>query len=136
MGKEKAVEENLKRWLTSKGIYPLGVEQQKIKAIPVGYYDKRWGGGQFTKSGLPDMQIVINGKCLEVELKAGSGKPTLLQLRMLEQIHRSGGYAYIVTDTLTSAHSIRLVRDKFNKHSQIKVLTLDEFKDFIGKNFI
>ena len=55
MAGEKNFENRLKRWLESMGIYPLGHPKDKIMVHPCGYYEKRWGGGRFQKSGLPDM---------------------------------------------------------------------------------
>lgn len=73
---------------------------------PCGYYEKRWGGGKFTKAGLPDMHICVNGKSIEVELKAVNGKPSILQIRNLEQINESGGCGLLIYpkdfDTLKS----------------------------------
>ena len=78
------------------GIYALGTPKQAMKAKPIGYYEKRWGGGTFTKAGLPDMHICVNGKSIEVELKATSGKPSDLQLHILQQINDSGGCALLI----------------------------------------
>ena len=33
-----------------------------------GFYEKRWGGSRYVKSGLPDMRITVKGIALEVEL--------------------------------------------------------------------
>lgn len=96
MAAEKQFENKVKKYLESLGIYPLGLEKQKIKATPIGYYEKRWGGGQFTKKGLPDMHIVINGINIDVELKAPNGKPSELQLHNIKQIDDSGSYAILL----------------------------------------
>lgn len=63
---------------------------------PIGYYEKRWGGGQFTKSGLPDMHVVINGKSIDLELKAPNGRVSDLQLFTIAQINNCGGIARVV----------------------------------------
>lgn len=76
----------------SEGIYPLGTDVHES----VGYFDKRWGGGQYSKSGLPDMQIVVNGICVEVELKAPKGRPSPLQVQKIKQINQSGGTGFIL----------------------------------------
>ena len=44
MAAEKNFENQVKKWLQSEGIYPLGIEQQKITVTPCGYWEKRWGG--------------------------------------------------------------------------------------------
>lgn len=86
MAAEKSFEERLKRWLESEGIYALGTEQQKMTIPPCGYWEKRWGGSKYTKSGMPDMHIVVNSISVEVELKAPNGKPSELQIQKLNQI--------------------------------------------------
>lgn len=96
MAAEKNFENRLKRWLETQGIYALGTPRQKMTVTPIGYYEKRWGGGQFTKSGLPDMHIVVNGKSIDVELKAPNGRPSELQLFTINQINNSGGIALLL----------------------------------------
>lgn len=96
MAGEKNFENRLKRWLESMGIYPLGQPLDKIRVHPCGYYEKRWGGGRFQKSGLPDMRIVVNGIALEVELKATNGTPSELQKHNIRQINHSGGMGFIL----------------------------------------
>lgn len=95
MASEKLFENQLKRWLESNGIYALGTAPDKMPVPPIGYYVKRWGGGQYVKSGLPDMQIVICGICFEVELKAENGKLSELQAQKLEQIDEAWGKSFV-----------------------------------------
>ena len=85
---EKNYENKIKSYLESIGCYPFGIEKQKIVAPVVGYYEKRWGGGQFTKSGLPDMHVVLHSVSIELEIKAPSGKPSELQLKNLDLINK------------------------------------------------
>lgn len=96
MAGEKNFENRLKRWLESVGIYPLGQPLDKIRVHPCGYYEKRWGGGRFQKSGLPDMRIVVNGIALEVELKDTNGTPSELQKHNIRQINSAGGLAFVL----------------------------------------
>lgn len=96
MAEEKNLENRLKKWLELMGIYPLGCSIQKMTVPPRGYYEKRWGGGKFTKAGLPDMHICVKGKSIEVELKATNGKPSDLQLHNLKQINESGGCGLLI----------------------------------------
>ena len=96
MGGEKNFENRLKKWLESEGIYPLGESVDRMKAPPCGYWEKRWGGGRYVKSGLPDMRIVVKGIVLEVELKATNGTPSELQKRNIRQINNSGGLAMVL----------------------------------------
>lgn len=96
MAGEKAFENKIKKYLTSKGIYPLGTPQDKMSVEPTGYFEKRWGGGTYTKSGLPDLHIVVNGYNIDVEVKAPTGKPSELQLFMIDQINHSGSIALLL----------------------------------------
>ena len=96
MGSEKQFEEKVKRYLKSIGVYPLGTAPGKMTVPPIGYYEKRWGGGTFTKSGLPDMHIVVNGYSVDVELKAPTGRISELQKIMIKQIRAAGGFAFVL----------------------------------------
>lgn len=90
MAAEKSFEEKLKKWLESEGIYALGTPEQDMVAPPCGYWEKRWGGGKYIKSGMPDMHIVVNGISIEAELKAPNGRPSELQIQKLNQIDDAG----------------------------------------------
>lgn len=79
MGKEKLFENKVKRFLESEGCY----------------FVKYWGG-YFTKAGVPDLLICVNGYFLAVELKADNGKPSQLQLLNIKQIRKAGGKALIL----------------------------------------
>lgn len=83
---EKSFENRVKDWLESEGIYPLGTAKQDMLATPCGYWEKRWGGGKYTKAGMPDMHIVVKGISIEVELKAPNGRVSALQKQKLNQI--------------------------------------------------
>lgn len=86
MAEEKQFENKVKRLLESYKIYPLG---GKFNDDIEGYYEKRWGGGYFTKAGLPDLSIIYMGIPIEVELKAEKGRVSNVQNRTLNQIHRA-----------------------------------------------
>ncbi len=107
--REKLFESKLKRYLESQGIYRLGTDISVMPREPIGYYTKRHGN-VFTGSGLPDMQIVVNGHCIDVELKNEKGKPSPIQEFVIEQINRSRGTALVV-----------------------RPQNFDEFKQLIGK---
>lgn len=96
MAGEKNFENRLKKWLEDEGIYPLGEPVDRMSAPPCGYWEKRWGGGRYVKSGLPDMRIVVKGLALEVELKATTGTPSELQKRNIAQINHSGCFGFIL----------------------------------------
>ena len=96
MAGEKNFENRLKEWLEAEGIYPLGEPVDHMSAPPCGFYEKRWGGSRYVKSGLPDMRITVKGIALEVELKATDGTPSVLQKRNLAQINGSQGFGFIL----------------------------------------
>lgn len=96
MTSEKSFENKVKKFLNDNGIYALGTARDKMKVPPCGYWEKRWGGGTFTKSGMPDMHITVCGKSLEVELKAPNGKPSELQIQKIDQINESGGIGLVL----------------------------------------
>lgn len=75
MAEEKAFENRVKKFLKEKGCY----------------YIKYWGGGQYTRSGVPDLLVSVNGYFLGIELKATHGRPSPLQLYNLRLIAESGG---------------------------------------------
>ena len=93
---EKNFENKIKRYLESVGVYALGLDYKNKPVPAVGYYEKRWGGGMFTKAGLPDMHICIHGKSIEVEIKVERGRTSNLQRQILAQINDSGGYGLVV----------------------------------------
>ena len=95
MAAEKNFEVKVKKWLESIGIYPLGTAKQKMKVTPCGYYEKRWGGG-YSKSGLPDLHIVVNAINIDVELKAPNGRASDLQKHNITQINDAGSLAIIL----------------------------------------
>jgi Holliday junction resolvase len=55
--------------------------------------------GGYGKSGVPDIVACIDGKFVCVECKANGNKPTALQKKNLEEIAKSGGYAFVVDDS-------------------------------------
>ena len=57
---------------------------------------KYWGGAKFTKSGIPDLLVCLNGCFLGIELKAPRGHPEELQLYHLNQIEKAGGFAILL----------------------------------------
>lgn len=73
--------------------------ENKIKAFLKDsgcYFIKYWGGGEFTKAGVPDLLICCNGHFVALEVKAPNGKPSELQLYNLRKIEESGGYAILL----------------------------------------
>ena len=80
MAQEKTFENKVKNFLNDHGAW----------------YVKYWGGGQFTKSGIPDIIVCHRGKFIAIEVKAPKGKPTLLQINSLKEIEDAGGYGILL----------------------------------------
>lgn len=68
-----------------------------LKAVDA--YAVNYIGGQYATSGTPDILACVDGRFVGIEAKAGKGKPTALQLRALEAIHRAGGVALVVNES-------------------------------------
>ena len=140
MAQEKSFENRLKKWLEKQGIYPLETPKQEITVPPCGYYEKRWGGGIYTKKGLPDMRIVVNGINIDAELKAPTGKPSELQKRNVVQINQSGSIAMvlypdgfenfkkIVEGVMQCKYHIQELKHLKDVHSGTKCDILTEYK--------
>lgn len=75
MAAEKLFENQIKRFLKSRKAWVL----------------KYWGGGNYTKSGIPDLLICHDGRFIACEVKAERGKPSDLQIKTLIEIGQSGG---------------------------------------------
>jgi Holliday junction resolvase len=52
----------------------------------------------YGRSGVPDIIACVNGHFLAIECKAGSNKPTALQVREIERIRRCGGVAVVANE--------------------------------------
>lgn len=96
MADEKNFENRVKRWLESEGIYPANCPADKITAPMCGWYLKMWGGGQFQKSGIPDLLICVNGIFVSCELKGPTGRPSELQKKNTVMINKSGGIGVVL----------------------------------------
>ena len=53
----------------------------------------------FGRSGVPDIIACYKGRFIAIECKSGDNKPTLLQLRNIEDIKRTEGYAIVVNES-------------------------------------
>lgn len=80
MASEKNFENRVKKFLKEQGVWFL----------------KYWGGGTYTKSGIPDLLACCNGHFLGIELKAPKGKASELQMHTLKQIDKAGGFAILL----------------------------------------
>lgn len=79
MGPEKLFENKVRKLLESNGAYVV-----------------KHFGCAFTKSGVPDLLVCLNGKFLAIEVKAEKGKASDLQLHNIAQIQASGGIAMVL----------------------------------------
>lgn len=52
----------------------------------------------YGRSGVPDIIACYKGKFIGIECKAGDNKPTLLQLRNINDIKRNQGLAIVVNE--------------------------------------
>jgi len=57
--------------------------------------------GGYGASGVPDIVVCYNGRFIGVECKAGTNKPTQLQLMNLEKIKDCGGVAMVINESNT-----------------------------------
>lgn len=60
------------------------------------WFIKYWGGGEFTKAGIPDILACVNGVFLAIEVKSATGKPSKLQLYTIDEIKLAGGVALVL----------------------------------------
>ena len=80
MAAEKNFENKVKKYLKEQGAW----------------FIKYWGGAAFTKAGIPDLLVCLNGNFLGVELKAEHGRPSAIQLHTLKEIDEAGGLAILL----------------------------------------
>lgn len=79
MATEKNFENKIKHYLTEIGAW----------------FIKYWAGAEYTKSGIPDILVCLNGIFLGIEVKAPKGKPSILQIINIREIRKSGGVAFV-----------------------------------------
>ena len=80
MAAEKNFENRVKAFLDAEGCW----------------YVKYWGGGSYTRAGVPDLLVCCAGRFLGVEIKGPNGRPSPLQLHQLETIRTAGGLAMVL----------------------------------------
>ena len=93
---EKNFENRIKVWFQSVGIYPAGFPSHKMTVPQVGWYIKYWAGSQFTKSGIPDILVCVNGYFVAVEVKGPNGTASDLQIKNIKMINASNGFAFVL----------------------------------------
>ena len=52
----------------------------------------------YGRSGVPDIVACVDGNFLAIECKAGTNKPTALQVREIEAIRKAGGVAVVANE--------------------------------------
>jgi Holliday junction resolvase len=80
---------------------PEGKVKAKVRALlkKHGVYHFMPATGGYGRSGVPDIIGCYNGCFFAIECKAGSNKPTALQLRELDNIAKAGGDIFIINET-------------------------------------
>lgn len=137
MGSEKLYENKIKSYLESIGVYPFGTASQNITTPIIGYYEKRFGGGQFAKSGLPDMHVVIQGHSFEFEIKAPNGKPSELQLKNLDLIIKAGCNGYITVESSATKYRLeKWIETKYPQYAHIPVIDFEILKNLCELCFL
>jgi hypothetical protein len=61
-------------------------------------YAVNYIGGQYANNGTPDILACLDGRFIGIEVKAGRGKPTALQLRSLALVDAAGGLSLIINE--------------------------------------
>jgi hypothetical protein len=56
-------------------------------------------GGQYAANGTPDILACVSGRFFGIEAKAGSNKPTALQVQALHNIQIAGGVALVINES-------------------------------------
>lgn len=80
MADEKNFENRVKKFLHAEGCW----------------FIKYWGGGSYTKAGVPDLLVCCRGRFIGVELKGKNGRPAELQLYSLRKLDEAGGIAILL----------------------------------------
>ena len=69
---------------------------QILKELSAYYFYPVTGG--YGRSGVPDIIVCYRGLFIGIECKAGKNKPTPLQEKNMEDIHKAGGIALIINE--------------------------------------
>lgn len=80
MAREKTFENKIKKFLESRDAW----------------FVKYWAGAQYTKSGIPDILVCVNGYFVGIEVKAQNGKPSEIQLHNIRKINDAGGFGFVL----------------------------------------
>jgi len=63
-----------------------------------GTYAVNYIGGQYANNGTPDILACVKGRFFGIEVKAGSNKPTALQVQALIDIEANNGVALVINE--------------------------------------
>jgi Holliday junction resolvase len=79
---------------------PEGKVKKQVKKIldDLGAYHFSPMMDGYGRSGVPDIIVCYKGKFIGIECKSGDNKPTLLQLRNIEDIKRNQGLAIVINE--------------------------------------
>jgi Holliday junction resolvase len=69
---------------------------QILKELSAYYFYPVTGG--YGRSGVPDIIVCYRGLFIGIECKAGKNKPTPLQEKNMEDIHKAGGIALVINE--------------------------------------
>ena len=75
--------------------------KKKIHAAlaAAGAYKVNYIGGMMATNGTPDILACVAGRFVGIEAKAGSNKPTALQIKALRDIEQAGGLALVINES-------------------------------------
>ena len=99
MAAEKNFEDRVKAFLKEQGCY----------------FIKYWGGGRYTRDGVPDLLVCMFGSFVGIEIKAQHGEPSMLQLKHLDMIRDAGGFGILLYPR-DFENFMEWAVDKFRKH--------------------
>lgn len=90
-------EEYLRKHLPKESYYQDKIIKHIRKSVPSSFVWKA-AAGSYSRGGIPDICAVINGKYYGFEVKRPFiGVLSKIQERTIEQIHKAGGKAYVVS---------------------------------------
>ncbi len=67
-----------------------------------GHWARKVHGNAFQQAGIPDVDAVVYGRSVRIEVKRPGESPTPLQLRVLAELERAGAFV-AVADNLPDA---------------------------------
>ncbi len=74
----------------------------------------------YGRAGVPDIIACLHGRYIAIECKAGSNKPTLLQIRELDRTAKAGGVALIIRENNIDEVVVALqsIKDKHDANTK------------------